>query len=259
MKLQITKPKKSLGQNFLVDKNIINTFLKTANISSKDTVIEVGAGTGILTREIANQAKKVVAVEMDNELIPHLEENTETFHNIEIINCDVLKFIENYPLTSGKNFEDYSVVGAIPYQITSPLVHKLLLLKNPPKTITFIIQYEVAEKICAKIPNATYLSNFVSLYGNAKIIKKIKPSSFFPQPSVNSAIIKIEKKENVPSKNSMGEWSILLHKGFKHPRKMLGNIFTKDVLLKAGISPTSRAQEVKLEDWENLFKNGTTT
>ncbi|MFH1955585.1 MAG: 16S rRNA (adenine(1518)-N(6)/adenine(1519)-N(6))-dimethyltransferase RsmA [Patescibacteria group bacterium] len=250
---QMSKPKKALGQNFLVDKNVLLAFLSVATISPKDTVIEVGAGTGTITKELAKQAKEVLAVEIDKDIFLQLEKNVSDLRNVKIVNSDILKFTR-LDRHQARLVDNYVVVGAIPYQITSPLIHKLLTAENPPKTITFIIQYEVAKKICAVPPNATYLSNFVSLYGTSKLTKKIKPFAFNPQPSVNSAIIHIEKHKTLPATDDMLKWSAFLHRGFKHPRKMLGNIFGKEDLLKAGIPPQKRAQELTLTEWENLYQ-----
>ena len=246
--------KKHLGQNFLLDKNVLLAFLSVANISPKDTVIEVGAGTGTITKELAKQAKEVLAVEIDKDIFLQLEKNVSDLRNVKIVNSDILKFTR-LDRHQTRQVDNYVVVGAIPYQITSPLIHKLLTTENPPKSVTFIIQYEVAKKICAVPPNATYLSNFVSLYGTSKLTKKIKPFAFNPQPPVNPAIIHIEKRAVVDSADLLRKKSSFLHKGFSHPRKMLGNILEKGILLKAGIDPTSRAQELSLDKWEILFNN----
>jgi len=244
-------PKKSLGQNFLIDEDILKIFVAAANLNKEDTVIEVGSGTGIVTRELAKIAKKVFAVEIDQDLLDTLKNNIKTCSNAEIINKDILDVFEKL----STNVSVYKIVGAIPYSITSPLLHTLILAKNAPNSITLITQEEVAEKICTKEPKATYLSNFISLYGYSKIVGRVKPTAFYPSPNVTSAIIHIEKRAVVDSADLLRKKSSFLHKGFSHPRKMLGNILEKGILLKAGIDPTSRAQELSLDKWEILFNN----
>ena len=283
----------NLGQNFLINSSIADFLVRSANIAPEDIVLEVGAGTGAVTKYLIEKTKNVTAVEIDSELIPKLYENLGlSFWGVlplggttpesalssrrmsgsvltsdsgraplarmtdtpKIINSDILNFLDSWKET------DYKVVGSIPYSITSPLIHKLLLRSNQPKLIALIVQYEVAKKICAKTPNASYLSNLVALYGKAKILKKISPASFKPAPKVTSAVVLIEK--TAPSSFWGGAerqlqnqklFSNLLHKGFKHPRKMLNKAFDKEVLIKAGINPNSRPQEVTIEQWVKLY------
>ncbi|PIS13017.1 ribosomal RNA small subunit methyltransferase A [candidate division WWE3 bacterium CG09_land_8_20_14_0_10_39_24] len=241
------RAKKSFGQNFLIDKSVLAAFLEAVSVTAKDTILEAGAGTGIITAELVKLAKGVTAVELDKDLIPILKTNLKNFSNVQVIQANILNFLETYKT------KIYKAVGAIPYNITSPLLHKLITLPNPPQSITLIIQQEVAEKICASPPKASYLSNFVSLYGTAKIIKKIKPSSFNPKPSVNSAVIHIEKNEAVFHNLTLKMWEKFLHKGFSQPRKMLVNIFKKEIFVKSDVSPFARAQELTLKDWEKIY------
>jgi len=180
------RPKRSLGQNFLVDKSVVEDLVKSSQVKKTDTVLEVGAGTGAVTKNLARLAGKVIAVEFDSDLIPTLKTHLRGIKNVEVVNADVLDLDPEYFRSSSK------IVGAIPYQITSPLIHKILHSQFRPKSITFIVQKEVAEKIAATPPDATYLSNFVANFGEARIIKVIKPGAFSPQPKVDSAIIHIE-------------------------------------------------------------------
>lgn len=240
------KPKKRLGQHFLRDQKVVLDLVRAGEINPKDTVVEVGAGTGVVTRELAERAGKILAVEFDRDLIPQLRENLKSFQNVKIVHKDILDLrFANYDL------RDFKVVGSIPYQITSPLVHKLLTKKPRPNLIALLIQKEVAEKFVAKPPKATYLSNFVQAFGKVKITRHVPPSAFFPQPKVTSSIIRI-----VPEKNVYGidpqKFSAFLHQAFKHPRKMLRNIFPEERLKKAGIDPEARAQEIPLEKWIKL-------
>ena len=204
----------------------------------------------MVTKRLAERAGKVIAVEIDSNLIPTLKGNLDDYPNVTIIEEDALK--TKLPQTD----QTIKVVGSIPYQITSPLLHRLLLTENPTITaITLIIQLDVARKITAQPPKAAYLSNLVSLWGEAKIIRKIPPNAFRPQPKVQSAIINIQKHQNTPiTGKQLGEFSKFLHRGFKHPRKMLNKVFPRETLEEVGISPQARPQELTLNQWQTLHQ-----
>src|SRR3989304_8063273 len=233
-------PKKSLGQNFLVDQNVVRDLTDAAKIGKKDVVLEVGAGTGAVTKRLAQIAGKVIAVEIDPDLIPSLHANLKGLGNVEVLNADILNL----------NFTDlnhFKVVGAIPYQITSPLIHKILHSSNRPKSITFIVQKDVAEKIAAKAPDATYLSNFVANFGEARIIRVIKPGAFSPQPKVGSAIIQIELYPKPKIEDTL-KLEKFLHHGFMHPRKMLHHQFAADILAQSKVPVQARPAHLSKED-----------
>lgn len=242
----MSRSKKSLGQNFLIDQKVVSDLIKAAGITEKDIVLEVGAGTGAVTRQLAQKAQKVIAVEIDRDLIPSLKENLKTLKNVEIINADILTLNPNHYTPATK------VVGSIPYQITSPLIHKLLKLEKRPESVTFVVQKEVAEKITAKPPKATYLSNFVANFGEAEIIRTIKPGAFQPAPKVNSAILHItlHPKPHTPDP----KFEAFLHRGFAQPRKMLNKRFPAEILQKLKIDPKRRPQTLRFEEWMNLFR-----
>jgi len=239
--------RKNLGQNFLKKEYTAKDLVKAAHLTREDVVIEVGAGTGTVTKELSKTVDRVIAIEFDKNLIPALKDSLKDLTNVKIICEDALAFFKSSPEFG------YKVVGSIPYQITSPLLHKLFTLDKPPQSIALIIQYEVAKKITAKVPRATYLSNLTSLFGNAKFIKRVKKENFHPKPKVESAIIHIEKRRK--SVENFAEWVSFLHRGFSHPRKMLKTIFGEDILKKAGVDYCKRAQELTLEEWVRIFKN----
>ena len=243
------EPKKSLGQNFLVDQSVVRELIDAAKIGKRDVVLEVGAGTGVVTRELAKRTKKVIAVEFDRDLIPPLKLDLQGLKNVEIINADILDL----------NFDDlnhqsnFKIVGSIPYQITSPLVHKILHSSNRPKSITFIVQKEVAEKIAAKAPDATYLSNFVANFGEARIVRIVKPGAFSPQPKVDSAIIQIELYPKPKIEDTL-KLEKFLHHGFMHPRKMLHHQFAADILAQSKVPAQARPAHLSKEDWHTLYR-----
>jgi len=241
------RPKRSLGQNFLVDKSVVEDLVKSSQVKKTDTVLEVGAGTGAVTKNLARLAGKVIAVEFDSDLIPTLKTHLRGIKNVEVVNADVLDLDPEYFRSSSK------IVGAIPYQITSPLIHKILHSQFRPKSITFIVQKEVAEKIAATPPDATYLSNFVANFGEARIIKVIKPGAFSPQPKVDSAIIHITLYPKPKVEDTL-KLEKFLHHGFVQPRKMLHHRFEDEILVGSKIPPQARAAHLSKEDWHNIYR-----
>lgn len=238
--------KKGLGQNFLVDQHVARDLVETAGVTKEDTILEIGAGTGTVTEPLSQAAGKVIAVEIDSDLIPSLEAHLSGVQNVEIVNADVLSLdLKEYSISK--------IVGAIPYQITSPLIHKILHSQNRPKSITFIVQKEVAEKIAAAPPNATYLSNFVANFGEVHIIKVIKPGAFSPQPKVDSAIIQIELYPQPKIEDTL-KLEKFLHHGFTQPRKMLHHRFEAEILTGSKILPQARPAHLSREDWRNLYR-----
>src|SRR3989344_4133317 len=180
------RTKKSLGQNFLRDTKILKKIVDFAQIKKEDTVIEVGPGEGTLTEFLLERAKKIVAVEKDERLARFLSEKfrEEILNNkLRIINENIL----NYEL----RIKNYALVGNIPYYITGALFKKVLEAKNQPRSITFVVQKEVAERIMAKDGKESILSISIKAYGEPEYGGTIKAGSFYPKPKVDSAIIAI--------------------------------------------------------------------
>ena len=279
------RPNKLLGQHFLHDKNVLAKIIGAANLTRNDTILEVGPGLGILTRELAKYAGQVIAVEKDRALAEILTKKLadEQIDNVKIIADDVLKFLKtkNYQPSAG-----YKVVANIPYYLTSHLIRLLLELSNPPQDIILLIQKEVAKRICAKPPEMSLLAISVQFYAEAKIIASVSRKSFRPEPKVDSAIIRITPKilpplqrgiegdlkntgkilPNPPfTKEGIANFFTLLHAGFSHPRKqLLGNLsqglkIEKErigaALAKVGIKNSQRAETLTVENWLELSKN----
>lgn len=245
------EPKKRFGQNFLIDEKVVTDLVAAADLVESDTVIEVGAGTGVITKELAKRAGRVIAFEIDRDLIPVLEKNLSGFDNVKIIGGDFLRSSPLHFVTSSS--QSYKIVGAIPYQITSPLIHRLLTFEPKPALIVFLIQKEVAEKITAKPPRATYLSNLVKLLGEVGRVRLVPKTAFWPAPKVDGAIIKLKVKSE-KLKVDVEKFQDFLHKGFRNPRKMLRTKFDPDVLESAGIDPTRRAQTLEFEEWLKFYE-----
>lgn len=245
--------KKFLGQNFLIDKNILEIIVKSAEINKDDHVVEVGPGLGVLTQELAKISKKVTTIELDSSLLPILEKTLEGYSNIEVINMDALKF--QPPETP------YKVVANIPYNITSPLITRFLQRHNPPESMTLLIQLEVAEKICEKEPKMSVLSLQVAMHGTAKITKKVSPTCFYPPPKVTSAILQITTfpptDQNYITPEESKKILSLAKKAFSQKRKKLSNTLGKSdpeiakTLQKLGFLE-KRPQTLSVQDWKKL-------
>ncbi len=246
---------KKLGQNFLVDKEILEKIADTGSLTKEDNVIEVGAGIGTLTLLLSKKAKKVIAIEKDKKLIPLLKKFTEKEKNIEIVNEDVLNF-KNRLL-------DYKVIANVPYYITSAIIRKFLEEEIPPQLLVLTIQKEVAKRIVAKPPRMNLLAVSVQFFAKPEIISNISPSSFYPQPKVTSSILRIIPY-NKNYKELKKEFFTLAKIGFSHPRKQLGTNFTnfykkKSALIlesmeKIGIDKKRRAETLEIEEWITLTK-----
>jgi len=246
-------PKKSFGQNFLIDQEVVTDLVSAADLTRKDVVVEIGSGTGVVTKELAKRAGKVLAFEFDRDLIPVLEKNLSGFDNIEIINGDFLKLGDSFILSSIKESTPYKIVGSIPYQITSPLIHKIIIFEPQPSLVVLLIQKEVSEKITAKPPKATYLSNIVKLFGSVEIVRPVPKTAFWPVPKVDGAITKLKVKSE-KFKVDVEDFQKFLHRGFQNPRKMLRTKFDAVDLENCGIDPTRRAQTLEFEEWLKLYE-----
>lgn len=255
-----------LGQNFLNNKAVITKIIQAADLTRDDFVLEIGPGKGILTEELAKVVGKVVAVELDRNLIPFLKNKFENQKNITIIQGDILKTDLKNILRS--SVSKYKVVANLPYYITSPIIRLFLESKIPPKFMILMVQKEVAERITAKAGNMSILAVSVQYYADAKILFEVGKENFDPVPEVDSAVIKITPHPNPLPKRGEGEdgrkFFQIVKAGFSAKRKTLVNNLTnglhldknivEEKLKTAGLKPTVRAQELSMEDWKRLVK-----
>ena len=260
------KAKKSLGQNFLNSKTVAHDVVTAAKVNEKDTVLEIGPGTGFLTRQILNFAGKVYAVEKDSDLIPQLK--TEFASDVEskkmeIIEGDILEE-ETLKKIRVKNGE-YKLVANIPYYITGQILRTFLSGEKKPSSITLMLQKEVASRIVAHDGKESLLSLSVKVYGTPKYIKKVPARYFSPKPKIDSAILHIENisKKNFKSEKEEALFFEIIKAGFAHKRKFLTRnletLFNKEKIEKlfqtCEISAKARAENVPLEKWLSLTKN----
>ena len=254
------RPNKGLGQNFLVDDAALRRVVTVAELGADDAVLEIGPGLGSLTRHLAKAARRVVAVEIDDQLIPPLREVLAPFENItivhdDILNCDPDTLIPESP---------YLVVANIPYYITSAIIRHLLEAKNPPSRMILTVQREVAQRICAKPGEMSLLALSVQVYGDPRIAARIPAGAFYPAPKVDSAIVRIDlSPEPKISPDQLESFFTLAKAGFGQKRKTLNNAIsagmgwskphTKVLLENAGIDPQRRAETLSLEEWRTLI------
>jgi len=280
------KPSKGLGQNFLIDENILNKIIESADIPARnaslarnasrsdasghsdaggkpsDTILEVGPGIGTLTQALATrlrqgygeakkEAGRVIAVEKDKTMCLILKETLKDFKNVKIIQGDILKF-DDFTL----KIKNYKVVANIPYYLTSPLIRKFLESDDPPSEMILMLQKEVAQRICSKPPDMSLLAVSVQFYAEPKIVSYVSKNCFWPSPKIDSAIIKIVPRRGQTSRPTGGLTSPdlffkIVRAGFAHPRKQLANNLL--ALGQTEGSKTLKLEREKVEAW--LLKN----
>ena len=257
--------RKRLGQHFLVDRNVLETILVVASLSPNDVVIEVGPGPGILTRELAKRAGRVVAVELDDRLAVALQENLASLHNVLIINGDILKLDPPDLLQDSGGQGEYKVVANLPYYITAPVLRHFLEASPRPQTMVIMVQKEVAETIAANPGRMSLLSISVQFYGRPEIVQTVPAQAFYPAPEVDSAVLRIDIYDRplVPVTDEKGFFD-LVRAGFTASRKQVANSLAQglklpkaealNLLSEVGIAPQRRAETFTLEEWAQLWQ-----
>jgi 16S rRNA (adenine1518-N6/adenine1519-N6)-dimethyltransferase len=252
---------------------VLKYILSAAELSPTDIVIEVGPGLGVLTRELARRAGWVVAVELDNNLASLLKETLASFSNVTIVNQDILKvdpqalLQEQFPgrkVVLPLEGRSYKVVANLPYYITSPVLRHFLEASLKPQTMVVMVQKEVAREIAAQPGRLSLLGISVQLYGEPKIVKYVRASSFYPAPEVDSAILKIAVHPRPVVEVDTESFFTVVRAGFSAARKQLGNSLTHGLevpkaevlalLEKSGIDSRRRAETMSLEEWARLCR-----
>ncbi len=187
-------PKKSLGQNFLHDPNALEKIVATADLMPGDTVVEVGPGTGALTIRLAEAVARVIAVEVDDRLLPILARTLAAYPNVEVIYADILQT----DIAALVGSTPYSVVANLPYYITSAILRHMLEIAHKPQKLVLTVQQEVAERIIAKPNDMSVLAVSVQFYGKPQIVSRLAPAAFWPRPDVASAVVRIDVYDHAP-------------------------------------------------------------
>jgi len=252
---------KSLGQNFLTDVSVLEDIVESSDINNEDFVIEIGPGVGTLTKELLKKAKKVCAIELDSDLIPILKEEIGEAENFELINKDAMKVDFNEVIGEEKSVK---LVANLPYYVTTPIISRILNEKYNFKSLIIMIQKEVAERINAKPSCKEYgaLTLLVQYYCNTSIVRTVKPSSFIPEPKVDSTVIKLEKlpEPRIKVKDEKMFFKVV-RDAFNMRRKTLWNALKplglssddmKTTFDNAGIDPKRRGETLSIEEFGRL-------
>jgi len=255
-------PKKSLGQNFLTSIPARIAIVEAGEITPSDTILEVGPGKGFLTKAILDTGAHIVALEKDRDLLPLLSENFSSFidtKHLTLIEGDVLTFD---PSANNLKKGAYKLIANIPYYITGAILSHFLTSTHHPSLMVVLVQKEVAERVCARDKKESLLSLSVKAYGEPKLVYKVNKGSFFPIPTVDSAVLKISaiSKKNFANAKAEQLFFDLIHAAFAHKRKFaLSNIkgvFKEHDITalfeELGISEKVRAEDVTLETWLQL-------
>lgn len=254
------EPKQSLGQTFLYDDNILARMVQAAEVTTADNVLEIGPGTGNLTAHLAQAAGRVVAVELDERLIPLLRSELAQHDNITIVHGDIL---EHEP---GHWFGDapYKVVANVPYYITGAILQHLLSGGRKPELAVLTVQKEVAQRITARPGDMSLLSVSVQFYGQAEIVTTLKAGAFWPRPDVDSAILRIRLRTRpLLPLHQEADFFDLVRTGFSQKRKQLQKNLRAlgysrreivDLLQQAGVEPRRRAQALSVQEWLQVYK-----
>ncbi|MHB1316006.1 MAG: 16S rRNA (adenine(1518)-N(6)/adenine(1519)-N(6))-dimethyltransferase RsmA [Christensenellales bacterium] len=258
-------PLKQLGQNFLVDRNIVNNIVRFAGIDENDDCLEIGPGAGALSCAICEKAKKLVAVEIDRGMTELLRHVLAPYNNATVIHADALKYDLSNIFTD-QACQKIKVVANLPYYITSPLIFKLFEIGDRISSMTLMVQKEVAQRIAAKPGGSDYGALSVLVQNRCNIVFgfKVPPDCFFPKPNVDSTVIRLEvfDKPRCGVDHALFEKTVLM--AFTQKRKtILNNLSaqtgqTKEALspaiLAAGLSPTQRAEQLSIEQFAQLAK-----
>ncbi len=255
------RPDKRLGQNFLVDGASLKKVISASDLQGDETVLEIGAGLGSLTYYLSRAARKVIAVEFDERLIPALEMTLIPLENVRLVVGDILKLDIEELLGD----QAYHVIANIPYNITSILIRHLMENRRPPEMIVLTLQREVAQRIVAVPGELSMLSLSVQVYGKPKIVGHIPAKAFYPQPQVDSSIIRIQVNQSPAVPQALlATFFQLTRMSFNQRRKQLRNSLSagmgvgKDIvnewLKESDIEPHQRPQELDLESWIRLAK-----
>ena len=260
------KPQKRLGQNFLIDESVLEKIITAAEISQNDTILEIGPGLGILTFELTKKGRQVIAVEKDKNLARILNEELriKKIKNTKVISGFKLKIYNSL----FSILDSYKIVANLPYYIVSPVIRMFLETENKPELMVLMVQKEVAQRICAKPPRMSILAVAIQFYARPEIVSEVLKTSFYPQPKVDSAILRIKPRIDTNKITNNHEFDTkkffnLVKAGFSSKRKFLiSNICGKiqisksecqSLFEKIEIDAKSRAENLSIDDWIKIY------
>jgi 16S rRNA (adenine1518-N6/adenine1519-N6)-dimethyltransferase len=255
------RPLKSFGQNFLIDRSVLLNIVSAADIKPEDEVLEVGAGTGVLTRELAKEARRVVAVELERDMLALLAKTTSTYPNVELVARNLL-FLDPVEVFGQA---PYKLVANLPYYITAPTFRHFLESVHPPRLLVVMVQWEVAQRIIAEPGDLSMLALSIQFYGRPHIIARVPANAFYPAPKVDSAILRVDVKQQAPLLPvERDSFFRVVQAGFSEKRKQLHNSLTHGLhhknelvrswLAAASIDASRRAETLSVEEWLCLWR-----
>ena len=250
-------PDKSKGQHFLIDETVVGDMLEVAGVGETDTVLEIGPGVGVLTAGLVQKAGQVYAYELDDQLADLITSQNES--NLTVIRGDVLQS----PLPPA-GVTDYKVVANIPYNITGLILRQLVEANPKARSLTLLVQKEVAERVSAKPGQMSIIAVAVQLHGVPSMVREVLPKAFWPAPRVDSAVLHVELRPELTVDVDEALFMRLVKFGFAQKRKQLKNTLSvglkitsaevEEALLASDLKATARAQELSLEEWSKLYR-----
>ncbi|MBI2627152.1 MAG: ribosomal RNA small subunit methyltransferase A [Parcubacteria group bacterium] len=255
------KPLKKFGQNFLKDKKYLDLIVDSAEIGNKDVVLEIGPGSGFLTERILKKSENLILVEKDKRFIEYLNKKFFGYKKMSIINQDILEFS---PPEFNLRKDSYTVIGNIPYYLTSRLFKVIFESWPAPKRVIFTIQKEVAQRIISIPPNMSILSVAIQYFAKPEIVSLVPKTAFSPVPKVDSAILKLTPRDIVESEEEKNKFFKVVRAGFAYKRKVLINTLAEKINLdkenlesifkNLHLSLNTRPQELTIDNWTNLSR-----
>lgn len=250
-------PRRSLGQNFVVDANTVRRIARLAGVGPGDHVVEVGAGLGSLTLALAESGAEVLAVEIDNHLVPILEENTKDCANVTVVHADAMQVDWHALLAAAPR---WTLVANLPYNVATPLIADLLDFVPEITAMLVMVQKEVGERLVAAPRAEAYgaVSVKVAYWATGSVVGIVPPTVFLPRPNVDSALVRIDRRGEpaVGPEVSRDRLFALVRAGFGQRRKMLrrslADIVDAEAFAAAGVDPTARAEELDVYAWGRL-------
>lgn len=260
------RPRKGLGQNFLLDENVLDTIVAALDLQNKDVVLEIGPGLGVLTERLLDRAGTVVAVELDDDLIDLLNDKFGQREGFTLVHADILEtdipaLIQQYAGTADR----YTVAANLPYYITSAALRHVLESRPRPETIIVLVQREVAERIVAEPGDMSLLAVSVQFYGRPELVTRVHAGAFYPQPDVESAVLRITPYDELPLEHAeIDAFFDVVRAGFHLKRKQLHNSLASGVnmskddissaLETAGVDSRRRAETLSVAEWIAVFR-----
>jgi 16S rRNA (adenine1518-N6/adenine1519-N6)-dimethyltransferase len=254
------RPSRRLGQHFLVEPAVLFHILRASRLTPQDAVLEIGPGVGVLTGELLRRARRVVAVEVDRRLYTWLQSRFAGNARLELVMADILR-VEPGTLMG----EPYKVVANLPYAITSAVLRHLLEARPAPQRMVLMVQWEVARRMVAHPPEMSLLGLSVQYYARVEIVHRVPAGCFLPPPRVDSAVVALEIQPTARWEVSPERFFWIVHAGFRHPRRTLGNNLAESLglakeevtrlLRDVGVAPERRPETLSLEEWAALCRS----